>query len=257
VKDWRLRNVNRWKPDLGELKKLVNAKTKLIYINHPNNPTGSLLTKGEMVELCSMASAYGSYVLSDEVYRGLEWETDDLSPAVVNFYERGISVSSLTKTLGATGIRFGWLATRDKQLYRDCFSIYYDTVLCHNIFAERVGGELLEASRFDRLLKEGKEVGRANLKALRGMVEKDDTWAMIPPGGAFTCFLQYKTREPSWDFCTRMLKVKPKGVYLVPGICYDDDCEHHVRVGLGVRQDVFKKAIELVGEGVKEYRDSF
>jgi len=48
-----------------------------------------------------------------------------------------------------------------------------------------------------------------------------------------------------------MLKKKPKGVYLVPGICYTDDCEYHVRVGFGVRDDVFKQAIKIVGEGVR------
>jgi aspartate/methionine/tyrosine aminotransferase len=191
-------------------------------------------------------------VLSDEVYRGLEWETEEMSPAVVNYYDRGISVSSLTKTLGVTGIRFGWFATRDKQLYRECFSIYYDTVLCNNIMSERIGEKLLEPSRFHRLLKEGKDVGRANLKALREMVEKDDAWAMIPPGGAFSCFVRYRTDEPSWEFCTRMLKKKPKGVYLVPGVCYNDDCEYHVRVGFGAREDVFQNALKVVEEGLRK-----
>ena len=251
---WHLRSANNWKPDLEELSRLIHPKVKLIYINHPNNPTGSLLTKEDMAELCDIASRYGTYVLSDEVYRGLEWQGNDLSPAVVNFYDRGVSVSSLTKTIGATGIRFGWLATREKELLQRCFSIHYDSVLCNNIFSERIGEKLLEPSRYGRLLKEGKDVGQANLSALREMVERDEVWSMTPPGGAFSCFVKYETGEPSWDFCTRMLKKKPKGVYLVPGVCYNDDCEYHVRIGFGVKEDVFRTALKVLEEGVREYR---
>ena len=250
---WCLRSSNAWKPDLEELSKLVTSKTKLIYINHPNNPTGSILTEEEMVELCAIASRYGSYILADEVYRGLEWESGEMSPAVVNYYDRGVSTSSLTKTLGVTGIRFGWFATRSKQLFDDCFAIYYDSVLCNNIMSERIAERLLDPSRYRRLLNEGKDVGRENLKVLSEMVNRDRLWSMSPPGGAFSCFLRYHTQEPSWEFCTRMLKKKPKGVYLVPGICYNQDCEYHVRIGFGVEQGLFKTALKVVEDGAREY----
>lgn len=249
-----LRSENSWKPDLKELKKLITPKTKLIYINHPNNPTGSVLSKEEMTEVCKIASKNGIYILSDEVYRGLEWKSDEFCPAVVNYYERGISTSSLTKTLGVTGLRFGWFATKDKQLYDDCFGYYYDSVLCHNIMAERIGERLLEPSRFRRLLKEGKEVGRENLKTILDLVERNDQWSFVFPGGAYSCFLKYDFDVPSWDFCEEMLKIKPMGVYLVPGISYSENCEHHFRLGFGAKSDLFKKGLHVVEEAAKKYK---
>ncbi len=136
---WYLKPENGWKPDMEDLNRIINDKTKLIYINHPNNPTGSLISQQQMTELCDIASKWGVYVLSDEVYRGLEWNSQELSPSIVNHYERGIVASSLTKTLGVTGIRFGWIATGDKALYDKCFDIHYDSVLCNNIMSERIG----------------------------------------------------------------------------------------------------------------------
>lgn len=248
-----LRSENSWKPDLDELKKLITPKTKLIYINHPNNPTGSVLSKEEMTALCKIASKHGIYILSDEVYRGLEWKSDELCPSIINYYERGVSTSSLTKTLGVTGLRFGWLATKDKQLYADCFGFYYDSVLCHNIMAERIGERLLEPLRFRRLLKEGKEVGRENLKSILKLVERNDQWSFVFPGGAYSCFLKYDFNVPSWDFCEDMLKVKPMGVYLVPGISYNEYCEHHFRLGFGASSDPFKAGLRVVEEAAKKY----
>jgi aspartate/methionine/tyrosine aminotransferase len=247
---WYLRRDNEWKPDLEELKQLINPKTKLIYINHPNNPTGAVISEDQMVDICDIASKHGSYILSDEIYRGTEWQTDTLSPSIVNHYERGVSVSSLSKVIGATGIRFGWFVTRDKQLYRDCFGIYYDSVLCHNSLAERIGEKLLEPSRYNQLLKEGKKAAGENLALLSRMVERDHRWNMIFPGGSYCCFLGYDTEEPSWDFCERLLKKRPKGVALVPGAAFNDQCEYHVRIGFGARPDVFRPALKVIEEGL-------
>jgi aspartate/methionine/tyrosine aminotransferase len=254
VKWWCLRRDNEWKPDLEELKSLINPKTKLIYINHPNNPTGSVISRKEMIELCKIASEYGSYILSDEIYRGVEWESDTLSPSVVNHYDRAVSTSSLSKVIGATGIRFGWFVTQNKHLYDDCFAIYYDSVLCHNSITERIGERLLEPSKYHQLLKEGKNIGRENLTLLSEMAEKNEQWSMIFPGGAYCCFLGYNTKEPSWDFCERMLKKKPKGVALVPGIAFNGECEYHIRIGFGGKPDFFRAALKLVEEGAGEYK---
>lgn len=251
---WVLRPENAWKPDLEELRKIINPKTKLIYINHPNNPTGSIISKQEMTEICNIASEYGSYILADEVYRGLEWESDELCPAAVNYYERGISTSSLTKLFGVTGLRFGWYATRDKTLFDQMFRIVYDSVLCNSIMTERIGERFLEPSRYQRLLKEGKDAGRENLNVLSEMVNSSDLWAMAPPGGSYSCFVRYNTKEPSWDFCERMLKKRPKGVYLVPGSCYSKDCEYHIRIGFGDDPALFKPGLKVLDEGIREYR---
>jgi len=252
---WYLRPENDWKPDLKELGKLINAKTKLIYICNPNNPIGSVLSKDEMIELCNFASQYGTYILCDEIYRGLEWQSEELSPSVVNYYERGISTSGLTKILGVCGIRFGWFATRDKRLYDECFDIYYDCALCNNIISERIALKLLEPSKYQELLQEGKAIGKENLKILSDMVAGSDLWSMSMPGGAYCCFVKNNTHEPSWDFCERLLKKKPIGVALVPGITYNDYCEYYVRVGFGVaKPDTFRSALEIIETEAREYK---
>ncbi len=111
-----------WKFDLNELERMASPKLRLIYICHPNNPTGAILTADELKTICRIAGRSGAYVVSDEIYRGLEWD-GNLSPSVVNLYERGVSTSSLSKTLGMGGLRLGWLATQDRDFLERCMEL--------------------------------------------------------------------------------------------------------------------------------------
>src|SRR6185312_9022673 len=99
-----------WKFDLNELESMVTPKTKLIYLCHPNNPTGAMLNDDDLTAICNIADRVGAYIVSDEIYRGLEW-SGELSPSVANLYERGVATSSVSKPLGMSGLRIGWLAT--------------------------------------------------------------------------------------------------------------------------------------------------
>ena len=137
VKVLRLREENRWKPDPDELRRLVTDRTKLVFINHPNNPTGSVLSSDDMERhRRRWRAGTGRYLLSDEIYRGLEWD-GPLSPSAVNAYERGIVTSSLTKTLGMCGLRLGWVGSRDKEFLDRAFALHRYGVMVNDVFGEQ------------------------------------------------------------------------------------------------------------------------
>ena len=124
VKLLRRRPELNWKFDLDELKGLLTDKTKLIYICHPNNPTGAMLTESELTAICDLARKHGTYVISDEIYRGMEW-SGELSPTIVNVYEHGVATGSISKILGLSGARLGWFATRDRDFLERCMELKY------------------------------------------------------------------------------------------------------------------------------------
>ena len=112
-----LRREDGYLPDLNRLRELAAGGARMICINNPNNPTGALMDEAMLQEVVAIAREAGAYLLCDEVYRHLTQEDGD-SPSVADLYERGISVSSMSKVFSLAGLRLGWIATRDAQALR-------------------------------------------------------------------------------------------------------------------------------------------
>ena len=108
-----LKQENDYLPDLEELRALVTPETKMICINNPNNPTGALMSEAQLQQIVEIARSVGAYILCDEVYRHLT-QTDEWCPSIADLYEKGISVSSMSKVFSLAGLRMGWIATRDE-----------------------------------------------------------------------------------------------------------------------------------------------
>ena len=125
-----LSEKNGFLPDLDELRALAVPGTKMICINNPNNPTGALMTKDMLMQIVEIAKSVGAYVMCDEVYRHLT-QDDVWSESIVDLYDKGISVSSMSKVFSLAGIRLGWIATHDKSVIKSCLSHRdYNLVSC-------------------------------------------------------------------------------------------------------------------------------
>ncbi|MBT7582118.1 MAG: aminotransferase class I/II-fold pyridoxal phosphate-dependent enzyme, partial [Kordiimonadaceae bacterium] len=110
VKILNLREENDFLPNLNDLKIMVSAKTKLIVLNNPNNPTGSLMDEEMLLEIVDIARTCDAYLLCDEVYRGTDQEGDGFTASIADIYEKGISTGSMSKTFSLAGLRLGWIA---------------------------------------------------------------------------------------------------------------------------------------------------
>lgn len=93
---------NGFLPDLARLEELARGGVKLICLNNPNNPTGALMSQEMLEEIVAIARRHGAYILCDEVYRHLTQE-EGYCPSIVDLYEKGISVSSMSPWPGS-----GW-----------------------------------------------------------------------------------------------------------------------------------------------------
>lgn len=232
-----VKTINRraelgWSIDLDELRNLVTIRTRLIYLCHPNNPTGAVFSEDELRRICDIAAPLGIHVVSDEIYRGLEW-TGELSPSAANMYEHGVTTSSVSKTLGMSGTRLGWLATRDRDFLERCLELkYYISLHQQSRLDETVAMAALEPDTYQALIRGTMDAARPSLEAVSLWMEGSDVFSWVPPGGGFLSFPSFAVDVPSWDLCVRLLK-EPYRTYLIPGSCYGDAFEGRVRLGFG------------------------
>mgnify|MGYP002231177234 FL=1 len=106
VSELMLNEEKGWMIDIQDFVKAIQDNTKMIILNNPNNPTGTLMKDEFLLKLVHLAKDKGIYILCDEVYRG--YETNDVS-SISDLYELGISTSSLSKLYGLAALRLGWI----------------------------------------------------------------------------------------------------------------------------------------------------
>ena len=158
-----LSKENNYLPDLEKLRRLVTPKTKMICINNPNNPTGALMSEQMLREIVEIARSADAWILCDEVYRHLSQE-DGWCPSIVDLYEKGISVSSMSKVFSLAGLRLGWIATHDMNVVKSCLSHRdYNLVSC-GVFDEMLAAAALKHR--DKLLERSRKIVRENLQIL-------------------------------------------------------------------------------------------
>ncbi|MDR3079896.1 MAG: pyridoxal phosphate-dependent aminotransferase [Streptomyces sp.] len=99
-----------FRPDLDELRALITPRTRLLLINTPHNPTGTVLTPEELGVIAQLAVEHDLLVITDEVYEHLVFTgTHHPLAALPGMHERTVSISSAGKTFSFTGWKVGWV----------------------------------------------------------------------------------------------------------------------------------------------------
>ncbi|WP_324824568.1 aminotransferase [Sinanaerobacter sp. ZZT-01] len=232
-------------PDLKELKRMVKGNTKLITINNPNNPSGSLIPQEMLEEIVYIASKAGAYILSDEVYRGLSID-ESYMPSITDLYEKGISVGSMSKVFSLAGLRMGWIAARCQEVLDLCKERRdYDTISCgvmDDIFAS-VALESKEA-----IFKRNREIIKKNRKILDDWVNAEPHITYTKPEAGTTALLYYDFKVPSREFCKNLLK--DTGVFFTPGECFE--LEYCVRIGYAYDSKTLAEGLKKLSEYMKQ-----
>lgn len=219
-----LKQENDYLPDLNELKSLVTPETKMICINNPNNPTGALMSETQLQQIVDIARSVDAYILCDEVYRHLT-QTDDWCPSIADLYEKGISVSSMSKVFSLAGLRMGWIATRDETARKAFLSHRdYNLISC-GMFDDAVASIALAHS--DRMLKRNQTIVRENLSILDMWVASHKHFYYTKPKAGTTALVYYDFDMPSYEFCKEMYH--RTGAFVTPGDCFRQP--HSVRIG--------------------------
>ena len=232
----QLKPENGYHVDLEELRALATPGTKLICINNPNNPTGALLSNDCLQAIVDIARGVGAYILCDEVYRHLT-QTDTWSASIADLYEKGISVSSMSKVFSLAGLRLGWIASRDAAFTASCLSHRdYDLISC-GMFDDAVASIALAHS--DVMLKRNQTIVRENLSILDAWVASHEHFYYTKPKAGTTALVYYDFGVPSYDFCKQMYH--QTGAFVTPGDCFEQP--RSMRIGYACDKQTLKDGL--------------
>lgn len=237
----KLRPENAYLPDLDELKSMVNGNTRLIVLNNPNNPTGSVMDRDMLRSIAELASTAGAYILCDEVYRGTNQTGDGFAASIADVYDRGISTASMSKSFSLAGLRMGWVAGPRDVIERVAIRRDYNTISVGRIddVLARIALENKEA-----ILERSGSIVRTNLAILDEWVQREPAITYVKPKGGTTALLQYNTDEPSAELAAALME--QMGVLMTPGSAFD--LEGCLRIGYANPEDVLRAGLVKVSE---------
>ena len=239
VRTLRLEESNRFLPDLDDLRRVVGGRAKLLAFSNPNNPTGSLMDQATLEGIVAIAREAGAWILSDEVYRGIDQAGDGFTASIADLYERGISTGSMSKVWSLAGLRLGWIAAPAELLRGVTTHRDYNTIsvgLLDDWFATMA----LEAR--DAILARSRAIVRDNLAILDRWVGAEPAIRYVKPSGGMTALLGYTGAEPSESLCVRL--VETTGVMFTPGSALD--IEGYVRIGYANHRTVLEEGLAQV-----------
>jgi aspartate/methionine/tyrosine aminotransferase len=239
------RAENNFAIDPADVERNITPRTRVIAVCNFHNPTGALAPDSTLREVGELARKAGAYVLADEVYREMLFESAPASAFHVD-PERFIVTNSLTKAYGLSGLRCGWVLA-PPELARRMFRIndLHGATFAHP--AELLSVVALE--KLPRIAARMKSMLEANRRLLRDFLrERDDLDHFWPEYGAIV-FPRLKAGnvEPFCDLLRNEFQTA-----VVSGSFFESP--DRIRIGVGTPTESVRESLQQLGLGLDRYR---
>lgn len=243
---------NNYKYTIEDLEKAVSDKTKAILINSPNNPTGTIYNREELIEIAEFAKKHDLLIISDEIYEKLIYDGEkhiSIASLSEDAFERTVVINGVSKTYAMTGWRLGYMAA-SKEITKLMTSIQSHMTSNVNTIAQYAAIEALNGPIEDlnTMVKEFER--RRNFMVDR--LSKIDGVSIIKPSGAFYIMVNissyfnttFKGEEikNSLDF-SRLLLDEEK-VAVIPGAGFGLD--EYIRLSYATSMDIIETGIDRI-----------
>ena len=209
-----------WTLDIDRVAAAVQANTKLITINFPHNPTGTILSSDRYQALIDLSRKHGIYILHDEIFNGLGPSGTQHLPHIADVYERGLSLNVMSKAYGLPGLRIGWIVCADTVVLSKMERLKHYLSICNSGPSEKLANVALKNR--DKLLTRNCSIIDQNLPKWDAFFARyPQLFEWSHPDGSCMAFPRYKGEDGVEQFCQSL--VEQSGVLFLPSTIYSSD----------------------------------
>ena len=235
------------------LREAITPRTKALILPYPNNPTGGVMNREQLIEIAQVLAETDIVVISDEIYSELVYSGHEhIAFASLNgMRERTITLNGFSKAFAMTGWRVGY-ACAPRELLAPMFKIHQFTMLCASMQGQ-VAADRALGRAFETGFEDVRMMVRSYDRRRRLMVESLNGMGLtcFEPRGAFYVFPSIaSTGLTSDEFCTQLLEKKQ--VACVPGTAFGACGEGHIRCSYATSLENLQEALKRIREFVKE-----
>jgi aspartate aminotransferase len=233
-----LREELGWRWNIADVEKAITPRTRVLYLNSPNNPSGGVLTRADIEQLAQLARDRNLWVVSDEAYEDVVFKGEHVSIASLpGMYDRTIPVYTLSKSYAITGVRVGYFAIKDQALRDRALKVILYTTSNVSSIAQYGAVGAMEGSQ--QCIEDFKKelLIRRDL-FYKGLQEAaPGVFSGTPPDGAFYAFVKINEgwaksagiTGPSLSWAMAEYLIKNARIGCVPGVDFGAGCEGYIR----------------------------
>jgi aspartate/methionine/tyrosine aminotransferase len=226
-------------PDVEAIQAAVTDRTRLLIVNSPNNPTGSVYSAETLAAIGEIARRHRLLIISDEIYENLVYEGKHASiGAIEDHWSRTITFNGFSKAYSMTGWRIGYVAA-PRPIADVVLRVHQYNTVCVTTFAqfgavEAYNGDQVAANAMREEFCTRRALVLEGFARLPGI-------ELIPPKGSFYVFPGLDGDRDADEFCRFVLE--ETGIATVPGSAFGAKCHHHFRLSYAASEDTIREAV--------------
>jgi len=247
----RLKEEDGFRVNPDEIRKLITSRTKMIVLNSPHNPTGSMLTEEEMEAVAKIAQEEDLLVFTDEVYGEIVYDRRHVS--ILEFpgmRERTVLLDAFSKSFAMTGWRLGY-AVLPKEWAEYLTLLATNSYSCTCTFTQMAGVEAL--LRADEAVKDMVSEFKRRRDFLIERLRNIKGLSFVKPEGAFYFFPNIRSFGLSSKEMSQYL-LEEGGVALLPGTCFGDFGEGYLRISYSNSLENIAEAMDRIDRALQKLR---
>lgn len=242
-----------FKVNYKNLEKYVTNKTKAIVLNSPNNPTGSIYSEEELIEIAAFAKKYDLYIISDEMYEKLIYGSNkhvSIASLSEDAFSRTIVINGLSKAYAMTGWRVGYAAGK-KEIIKLMNNIQSHTTSNVNSIAQYASLEALTGPQNEMKIMQDEFDKRR--KTMMKLLDEIISVSYIEPKGAFYVLVNIEevikkyNMKGSNEFCEKLLE--KESVVVIPGLAFGED--NSIRLSYATSMDNIERGLNRISNFIK------
>jgi aspartate/methionine/tyrosine aminotransferase len=231
-----------WAFSIKNFEQKISSHTKAIFFCNPNNPTGTIYTKKQLLTLAELAKKYNLYIITDEVYKDFIYTDEEFFSLaqVPELRKRIIRIFSFSKSHSMTGWRVGFVHS-DSTIIKEILKIHDSLITCAPVVSQYAALGALETDENIIDYYNQKYLKRRKLICDR-LDNLKNVFSYQKPNSSYFVFPKYNLEKDSKTFSIDLLEKAL--VTVVPGIAFGPNGEGHVRMSFGRTSDDINKAFD-------------
>lgn len=244
---------NRFNVIPEDLEKLITPKTKMIIVNTPNNPTGSLLSQDSLEKISQLAVKHNLIVLSDEIYEKLIYD-QNVHHSIAGFpgmKERTVIINGMSKSYSMTGWRIGFAVCANQDFISAMIRVLQYTVTCAPSFVQYGAEAALRGSQ--QCVEDMRIQFDRRRKLVYEAINQIDGLSCLCPQGAFYSFVNISGLGIS-DEEASAYYLNQAGVAMIPGSAFGEYGRGYLRIAFSNSYENIETAMKRIETATQALR---